>query len=179
MSNQATPVSWLSPKCGVREILPGISGIFALGRIVKDEILAIWSGEIMTRAQVEELPEKYQHYATQIEEDFYLAGEIDDPADFFNHSCNPNAGLRGQIVLVAMREIKQGEQICFDYAMTDGTDYDEFVCQCGASNCRHHVRGSDWENPKLWERYAGYFSTYLQKRIDRLRAERAKQQPDA
>lgn len=178
MLNQPMPISWLSPKCAVREIHPGFNGIFAAEPIVKDEILSIWSGEIMTRAQVERLPEKYQNYATQIEEGFYLAGAIDDPADYFNHSCNPNAGLRGQITLVAMRDIAPGEQICFDYAMTDGTDYDEFECQCGAANCRHFVRGSDWRNPELWERYAGYFVPYLQKRIEGLRARQAKQQPD-
>ena len=179
MSNLNPAVSWLAPKCAVREIHPGFNGIFAIAPIAKGELLSIWSGEIMTRAQVQQLPEKYQHYATQIEEEFYLAGVMDDPADYFNHSCNPNAGMQGQIVLVAMRDIQPDEQICFDYAMTDGSDYDEFECRCGAENCRRVVRGSDWQNPELWERYAGFFVPYLQKRIDRLRAEQKKQQPDA
>lgn len=163
--------SWLTAKCAARDVGNGQKGVLALAPITKDEIISVWGGEIMTRSQVERLPEKYQRFATQVEEDFYLAGISDDEADYFNHSCDPNAGMQGQIIVVAMRDIAPGEQVCFDYAMTDGTDYDEFECHCGASNCRKFVRGSDWRNPELWARYRGYFMPYLQKRIDRLRAE--------
>ncbi len=170
--------SWLTPKCETRELGNSERGVFAREPIARAEVISIWGGEIMTRAQVEEMPEKYRHFATQVEEGFYLAGISDDPADYFNHSCDPNAGMQGQIVLVAMRDIAAGEQVCFDYAMTDGSDYDEFQCECGAPNCRGHVRGTDWRNPELWERYAGYFMPYLQKRIDCLRAAMQAELPD-
>ena len=49
-----------------------------------------------------------------------------DPADFVNHSCDPNCGIVGAVLLVARRAIEAGEEICFDYAMTDSDDYDEF-----------------------------------------------------
>ena len=66
------------------------------------------------------------------------------------------------------RDIAAGEEITFDYAMSDVTDYDEFQCDCGTPNCRGMFRGSDWRRPELWERYAGYFSPYIQRRIERL-----------
>ena len=44
-----------------------------------------------------------------------------DIARFMNHSCEPNAGLSGQVVLVAMRDIRDGEEILYDYAMSDGS----------------------------------------------------------
>ena len=69
-----------------------------------------------------------------------------------------------------MRPIGPGEEICFDYAMCDGSCFDEFECDCGAPNCRRTITGNDWQNPELWERYAGYFMPYLQRRIDRLKA---------
>src|SRR5262249_55358196 len=50
--------------------------------------------------------------------------------------------------------------------MSDGTPYDQFPCGCGATTCRGHVTGDDWARPELWERYRGYFSPYLQRRID-------------
>jgi hypothetical protein len=171
MSDSVAKFSWLSPKCAARKLENGQHGVFALAPIAQGEILSVWGGEIMTRAQVEQMPEKYQHYATQVEQDFYLSGISEDDADYFNHSCNPNAGMDGQIVLVAMRDIAPGEEICFDYAMTDGSDYDEFECHCGAPECRGVVRGSDWRNPALWEKYRGYFMPYLQRRIDALRAQ--------
>ena len=87
-------------------------------------------------------------------------------ADWVNHSCDPNAGLVGQIVLVALRDIKVGEEICFDYATSDGSPYDEFECGCGSRLCRHHVTGDDWKLPELQKRYEGHFSPYIQRRID-------------
>ncbi len=39
------------------------------------------------------------------------------PQHYINHSCNPNAGFKGQIFMVAMRKIKRGEEITYDYAM--------------------------------------------------------------
>jgi hypothetical protein len=59
--------------------------------------------------------------------------------------------------------------VTIDYAMCDGTAYDEFDCACGASTCRGRVTGADWRDPVLWERYAGYFSPYLERRIAALR----------
>ena len=70
-----------------------------------------------------------------------------------------------------MRDIAVGEEVCLDYAMCDGSDYDEFDCSCGSPNCRGRISRSDWERPELWERYNGYFSPYLQRRIARLKKE--------
>ena len=50
-----------------------------------------------------------------------------------NHSCDPNCGIVGAVLLVAMRDIEPGDEICFDYAMTDTDDYDEFECTCGTA----------------------------------------------
>jgi uncharacterized protein len=36
-----------------------------------------------------------------------------------NHSCDPNIGVRGQIVFVAVRDIEAGEELTHDWAMTD------------------------------------------------------------
>ncbi len=59
-----------------------------------------------------------------------------------------------------------------DYAMCDGSPYDEFDCECGSPLCRGRVTGEDWRNPELWQRYAGHFSPYLARRIDALRRRR-------
>jgi hypothetical protein len=60
-------------------------------------------------------------------------------ARFFNHSCKAAAqfrevrnGSRHTVVVVAVRDIKSGEEITVDY----GTDI-WFVCQCKELNCRH------------------------------------------
>jgi hypothetical protein len=76
--------------------------------------------------------------------------------------------MSGQIALVAIRDIQAGEELCYDYAMSDGSPYDEFECNCGAPNCRGRVTGDNWRDAELQEKYAGYFSPYLQRRIDQM-----------
>ena len=146
----------------------GNYGVFACQPIAQGERLLVWGGDIITRPQIDLLPYPLQACVMQVEESVYLAPrEYDEPetADYVNHSCNPNAGFDGQIVLVAMRDIEPGEEICMDYAMCDGSPYDEFECRCGSENCRGHITGNDWQRPELQARYHKYFMPYLQRRI--------------
>jgi hypothetical protein len=82
----------------------------------------------------------------QIDEDFVINGldneyprEIED-SFFFNHSCEPNAGIKGQIFLIAMRDIRKGEEVTFDYAMclheTKEARQYRMKCRCESPNCR-------------------------------------------
>lgn len=147
----------------------GGMGVFAHEFVEKGERLMVWGGAIVEDEKLAELPLVLRQHSVQVEEGLYLASVIpDDDADYINHSCDPNAGLNGQIVVVAIRDIEPGEEICFDYAMSDSSPYDEFECQCGAALCRGRVTGNDWMRPELQERYRGYFSPYLQRRIERL-----------
>lgn len=68
-------------------------------------------------------------------------------------------------MLIAMRDIEPGEELTFDYAMCDASDYDEFNCLCGMPTCRGIVTGADWRDPVLQAKYMGYHSPYLLKRI--------------
>jgi SET domain-containing protein len=162
---------YLSPKLEVRAA-PDKGGfaVYALKPLKKNEVLAVWGGQVVTLEQVLALPREEQGHTIQIYDELYLAPlEMAEPADYVNHSCNPNAGLCGQISLVAMRDISVGEEITFDYAMSDSSSFDEFDCTCGAPNCRGKVTGNDWQRPELWKRYEGYFSAYLQRKIEKLK----------
>lgn len=163
--------SYLSPKCQVVEAPEkGGHAVRCVEPIPAGEVIAVWGGRIVDVAGLAALAPQYREHTVQVEEGLFLASIVpDDAADYVNHSCAPNAGLSGQIVLVAMRNIASGEDISFDYAMTDGEPYDEFTCACGAPQCRGRVTGNDWRLPELWRRYEGYFSPYLQRRIDKLR----------
>ena len=146
-------------------------GVFACEKINCEELLAVFGGIIVGTEELSELLEYQQTQAIQVEEGLHLApfGES-EPADYFNHSCNPNAGLDGQIALVALREIQCDEEVCFDYATSDSTHYDDFDCQCGSILCRRRVTGDDWMRKDLQARYEGYFSPYLQVKIEKLKA---------
>lgn len=167
MSGQSK--SYLSPRLEARPVGDkGVYGVFAREPVAAGELLAMWAGELVSAADLPAVPPLVRSRSVQVEEDLYLVPTVTEPADFFNHSCRPNAGLSGQIALVALRDIAPGEEVCYDYAMSDGSPYDEFVCRCGQPECRGRVTGDDWRRPELQARYRGYFSPYLQRRIDRL-----------
>jgi uncharacterized protein len=158
----------LSPRCQGHKDPEGYGSLFAVRSIQAGELICVWGGQVLTWDELQQLSPKRRSHSIQVEEGLYLSSFVEEPADWANHSCDPNAGLSGQIALVAMRDIQPGEEICFDYAMSDGTPYDEFVCECGAENCRGYISGDDWRRPELQERYRGYFSPYLQRRIDQM-----------
>jgi SET domain-containing protein len=137
-------------------------GTFAAQDIRKGSILAVFGGDIRTHEQLDQCPADSKMNCIQISKDLYLVPSHVGAGDHINHSCEPNAGIRGQIVLVALRDIRSGEEICYDYAMTDSSDYDEFECLCGTHGCRGRITGNDWRLPELQARYRGYFSTYLE-----------------
>lgn len=148
----------------------GGCGIFAHEPIQKGELLVLWGGKVVTEDELDYNMPDFTQRVLQIDDRLYLLTPSLEPGDCFNHSCNPNAGFTGQIGLVAMRDIEAGEEIHLDYAMCDSAPYDEFDCACGAPGCRGRITAQDWKIPELQERYAGYFSAYLQRKIDALRA---------
>ena len=54
--------------------------------------------------------------ALQIGVNRYL--DLDEPGRLVNHSCDPNAAIREELLLVAIRDIQIGEEIRFDYSTT-------------------------------------------------------------
>jgi uncharacterized protein len=167
--------AYLTDKCEVRNRdVTGGKAVFARVLIEPGEIIALWSGRIVSAEELEELPAEIRRHTVQVEEGLYLASlTADELPDYINHACDPNAGLAGEITIVAMRPIRPGEEVTIDYAMCDGSPYDEFDCACGSVNCRGRVTGDDWRDPVLWERYRGHFSPYLQRRIEDLQREQS------
>lgn len=166
--------AYLTDKCEVlnRDVTGG-KAVYARDVIEPGELIAVWTGRIVSADGLDDLPEEIRRHTVQVEEDLYLASYgPDEGPDFINHSCEPNAGLDGQIAIVALRRIAPGEEVTIDYAMCDGSPYDEFDCACGSPICRGRVTGDDWRNPVLWERYAGHFSPYLERRIKALKGRR-------
>ena len=171
MSKQ--PSSYLSSKLEGRPKATGSgNGIYALQPIHKGELAAVFGGVVYEWDAFIHLPDRDRSLCIQVEDRLFLVPRPIGEGDYVNHSCNPNAGLSGQIGLVAMRDIKIGEEVCFDYAMSDTMPYDEFDCGCGSANCRGTVGGSDWQKPELQKRYAGFFSPHVQRRIDAQHAEK-------
>ena len=162
--------SWFNPKTEKRSSSIQGRGLFARDAIARSEIVAVKGGAIMDSASLARVREKVSPAEIQIEDGLYIAPRSADEVEAnilcLNHSCNPNIGVRGQISFVAMRDIPAGSELTIDYAMIDGDPAERMDCRCGAPDCRKVITGNDWRLPQLRERYRGYFSRYIQDRLD-------------
>jgi uncharacterized protein len=163
--------SYISPKArkGTTSRIAG-RGLFAVKPIATGELVAIKGGHIMATAAVRSLPEPLPNSEIQIADGFSLVAveeaEYEPVMLFINHSCEPNVGFAGNIVLVAMRDIGAGEELTTDYALFD--DYDGAMeCHCGTPSCRRTIGGRDWQRADLQRKYGSYFSSYLLSRLPR------------
>jgi SET domain-containing protein len=148
-------------------------GLVAVAPIGQGEIVAIKGGHIVDTARLNSLPDRLQNSEVQIAAGFHLVAldesEYEPVMLFINHSCEPNVGFAGNIVLVAMRDVSPGEELTTDYALFD--DYDgEMNCRCGTPSCRRTIGGRDWQRTDLQRRYGGYFSSYLLQRFGQARS---------
>ena len=163
--------SWVDPRLEIHQLSIGDSGLFATASIAKDTLLAVFGGAIMNKESVLNLPAGSIKNVLQIADDLWVASLSAEKTDVINHSCDPNAGLQGQICLVAMRDIASGEEITFDYAtvVSEWVGMEPLNCNCQSISCRKTIRASDWQSKELQEKYRDYFAFYIQKKIDALK----------
>ena len=166
-------LSYISPKAAVRESPIHGRGLFALEAFEAGEVVCVKGGYVFGREALRAMPEWYRSAEVQVAEDLFI-GPVAEPERegsmiFSNHSCDPNIGVRGQIVFVAMRAVSAGEELTHDWATTDDDDY-ELGCNCGTTKCRGVITGRDWRKPELQERYRGFFSWHLEEKIKRAAA---------
>ena len=168
--------SYRSPKTEVRESKIHGRGLFARAAIAQDEVVAVKGGHIVDGKTLrEKITPVLGPVEIQIDDDLFIAPVSEEERDlsmlYSNHSCNPNLGMRGEITFVAMRHIHTDEELTHDWAMTDDDDY-SVECNCGAASCRRILTGKDWQCQDLQERYAGYFSAYLARKLALLKVRR-------
>ena len=146
-------------------------GLFARTAIGRGEIVAVKGGYVLAAEAWRCLEPTLGPADIQIAEELVIAPVRQDEREgamlFTNHSCDPNVAIQGQIVLVAMRDIGAGEELTHDWATTDDGDY-TMACHCGSPACRGTITGTDWMNPRLQEKYRGWFCWFLQRKIDAL-----------
>jgi SET domain-containing protein len=77
-----------------------------------------------------------------------------------NHSCDPNCGIHDRFKIVAMRDIAPGEEVTWDYGMTENYIW-RMKCTCGSPLCRKTI-GSYKTMPRaIRKKYKGYISEWL------------------
>ena len=166
-------MAYTSPKIEVRESKQKGKGVFAKRKIEKGELIFDFEdgrGKFYSSKDRAGFNNKWKELDIQVDDNLYW-GAVDNSevevADYINHSCNPNSGISGSLKIVAMRDINSGEEITFDYAMSESHRF-KMQCFCGQKKCRRLITGNDWKIKELQKRYIGYFSDYLQRKIDNI-----------
>jgi uncharacterized protein len=151
-----------NPKVIIKETKKFGKGLIANENIIKDEIIADWtSGEVYCVDKASDLPDKVKNHAIQFEEHKWI--DYDGVGRNINHSCEPNCGFKGKFQIVAMRDIKKGEWLTFDYEMCEDSDW-KMECECSSKNCRKII-GAYKNMPKdTRQKYKGYISDWLIKK---------------
>ena len=158
--------NWLTPKAQIRQTSGKGTGSFAIEKVIKGEVIASFGGYVVKQKDLKDYSADRVARSLQLDEENYLlSGPIPESGGMINHSCEPNCGVFGTSSVIAMTNIEIGEELTFDYAMTDSFQYDEFNCFCEKENCRGKITGKDWQEPNLRDKYNNYFSSFVTKLI--------------
>lgn len=142
--------------------------VFAAEDISKGEIIAEVDGEMYPGDAWENMPEpKYKYeinHAIQCGKDIWRGSK--GIADQLNHSCDPNCGIKGLFTIVTMRDIEKGEELTWDYEMTeDAEEYNwKMNCKCNSPLCRKIIGAFRNMPSSLRKKYKGYISEWLVKK---------------
>ncbi|MBU1445888.1 SET domain-containing protein-lysine N-methyltransferase [Patescibacteria group bacterium] len=141
--------------------------VFAIEDIKGGETISEFVGGIYHADKISELgfsqgnPNKYiQDHVIQVGEKDYMLNEIGF-AHLLNHSCDPNCGIEGTTKIVAMREIKKGEQLTWDYRMSEDSDWLMAECQCGSPNCSKKISSFNDLSYDKRKEYGDFISDWL------------------
>jgi len=125
-------------------------GVFASRDLMPGEIILAIEGPIIDFAETKRRGPR-ECMAIQIGPDRYI--DTQAPGVFVNHSCEPNAGIRENRYLTALRKIRRGQEIRYDYSTTMEEDSFAMQCLCGAPACREWVRDFSTLPRSLREHY--------------------------
>jgi SET domain-containing protein len=150
----------------VKETAKG-KGVFASRNYTKGEFIIRFNGKTYSKEEYKTLVDFDNNHFLQIAQEIFIgpSGELDD---LINHSCQPNCGVvytQKEICLCAIKDIKKGEEICFDYSTTMAENYWEMECCCGSPDCRRIIQDFQCLPQKLKKNYLshGVVPEFIQK----------------
>jgi SET domain-containing protein len=140
-------------------------GVYAAKNIKAGKIIIYYKGKIITKKETEKNP-KYDNdkaiYLFNLNSRYDLDGDFEyNDARLINHTCSPNCEVAGKglkLWIFALRDIKKGEELSYDYGFGFDEDFKQFPCKCRAKNCCGYIvrEGSRWRIKSKNKRKARY-----------------------
>ena len=132
-------------------------GLYAAKNIKSGKLVINYKGKLITKKETDTNP-KFDNdkaiYLFNLNSRYDLDGDFKyNDARLINHSCDPNCEVEGKglkLWITAIKDIKKGEELSYDYGFGYDEDYKQFVCKCGAKNCVGYIvrEGSRWRIKK-------------------------------
>src|SRR3989344_5110311 len=136
-------------------------GVFAAKSLRKGELILSIKGKVISSEEMLAASKYHLDHMGAIGKDLCMIFVY--PEKYINHSCDPNVFER-QRKLFAMRNIKKGEELFYDYAISDVDDEWKMICKCGSRNCRKVINGHFFQLPlNLQVRYYPYLDSWFKK----------------
>jgi uncharacterized protein len=155
-------------------------GLFAARTIAKGTVIGRETGFIHERFYAwftwreferfdRPLQRKVRQICTLEPDGFYAPLDFDllPTCWYMNHSCAGNIGFNRGEDFVAIRRIRSGEELTYDYGLVETDPRTRWHCSCGRKLCRGVVTGNDWKEPGLQRRMGGYFHPYVRNTLRR------------
>ena len=134
------------------------NGLYANCNIRSGTRIIEYKGKIISVKQSENDP-KFDNskaiYLFNLNKRYDLDGAYNfNIARLINHSCNPNCEVFGKglkVWVYAMKNIKKGEELSYDYGFSFDENFRQFPCNCRSKNCVGYIvrEGSRWRIKKL------------------------------
>ena len=134
------------------------NGLYANCNIKSGTRIIEYKGKIISVKQSENDP-KFDNnkaiYLFNLNKRYDLDGAYNfNIARLINHSCNPNCEVFGKglkVWVYAMKNIKKGEELSYDYGFSFDENFRQFPCNCRSKNCVGYIvrEGSRWRIKKL------------------------------
>ena len=134
------------------------NGLYANQDIKQGTRIIEYKGKIISNRQSEVDP-KFDNekaiYLFNINKRYDLDGDFKfNTARLINHSCDPNCEVFGsglKVWVFAMKNIKKGEELSYDYGFSFDKDFKNFPCKCGSKKCAGYIvrEGSRWRIKKM------------------------------
>ena len=145
-------------KVSENEVIAG-KGSMAVESIAKGEV--VWQPNegfpVVSNAERKLRDDK--HEFSQVGLDLFAKVEPDGWC--YNHSCAPNSALVGGNI-VAKRNIAVGEEVTYDYGLTETSNRWSFWCQCGHPECRRYICNQAYLDAGLRIRQKDYVSAHAE-----------------
>lgn len=135
-------------------------GVFSRERIPQGKVVFVMKGRLVHCRALTKKDAMLHPHRVGIGKDIWMEPDMRF-VRYMNHSCDPNIGIKGRVTFVALRDIVDGEELAFDYSISEDSKW-ELKCSCGSKKCRGIIGGVKSLPKRTFDSYLPFIPRYFQ-----------------